>query len=65
MEIIKKTIIFLESLKREHHINHSDCWYSCPKSGEGCYPNKTECDCGADDMNQRIDEHIKKIEGRE
>lgn len=54
-------ISFLESLKRKHHINDDDCWYSCPASGECCNDALTNCNCGADDFNDKIDNKIKEL----
>ena len=38
------------------HYICDDCWYSCPKSPEGCCdPQATGCTCGADEANAEID----------
>lgn len=42
---------------RREHLWVEDCWYSCPKSIEGCC-NESQgdtCNCGADAWNARID----------
>lgn len=45
----------LRGLKINHH-TCEDCWYSCPKSAEGCCDDNQEgCNCGADDHNSRVD----------
>lgn len=45
----------LEALRRTH-VTCEDCWYSCPKSGECCNEYEgSECNCGADEANERID----------
>lgn len=59
MDIIKE----LESLKEEHYICE-DCWYSCPKSEEGCCDeqySKDVCTCGADNRNSKIDLIIAEL----
>lgn len=50
--------------KIEHLIVEGDCWFSCPKSGESCRDDqvKTECDCGADAHNARIDATLTRLE---
>lgn len=51
----------LESLKVGHYICE-DCWYSCPKSEDGCCDeNADECNCGADYRNQKIDNIIAEL----
>lgn len=51
--------IELEKLRRGHY-SCDDCWYSCPKSDEGCCSHftHTECDCGAEESNEVLDEII-------
>ena len=48
----------LEKLKHGH-TQVDDCWYSCPKSTEGCCDDavndKGECTCGADEHNASVD----------
>ena len=40
------------SLKRDHYVCDSDCWYSCPLSNECCDDSRElKCDCGADKQN--------------
>lgn len=55
----------LEKLRLKHH-EGSDCWYSCPKSGESCkdHADKTECDCGADENNAKLDEIIEYVRAK-
>lgn len=48
----------LRALRREHHYECDDCFYSCPKSSDGDCRNdgtRTECDCGVDHYNAIID----------
>lgn len=56
-----------ESL-RIRHLNVEDCWYSCPKSEDGCCNDNYadgECICGADDHNARVDALLLLIDGSE
>ncbi len=49
----------LIAVKIPHHVCE-DCWYSCPKSGACCddTADPTECTCGADAHNAKIDEAL-------
>ena len=41
-----------------------DSWYSCPKAEDGCandYLAADECNCGADEYNNDLDEILHKI----
>lgn len=65
-----KLIALLESLRRNHLIVEGDCWYSCPKAigwdGESACCNDqegSECNCGADEHNARLDEAIAIVRG--
>lgn len=51
-----------QALKRSHRMV-DDCWYSCPKSAEGCCDDSQgdECNCGTDDYNKRIDRLIQTL----
>ena len=42
---------------RRTHVQCEDCWYSCPKSEDGCCNEAMgdECSCGADETNAEID----------
>jgi hypothetical protein len=46
----------LAKARREHY-SCEDCWYSCPKSDDGCCDDSKgdDCDCGADAFNALID----------
>lgn len=46
----------LNRLRRKHY-ECEDCWYSCPKSEEGCCNDNMgdDCTCGADTHNALID----------
>lgn len=58
MNKIEELIAKLEGLKINHRIVE-DCWFSCPKSEEGCCrPNEKECNCGADKHNAEVDNLI-------
>lgn len=59
--VLGNVISFLESLKLKHHINDDDCWYSCPASGECCNDELTDCNCGADNFNAKIDNKIMEL----
>lgn len=50
----------LVALARRKHRDCEDCWYSCPKSEGGCCDDRQggECNCGADEINARVDEII-------
>lgn len=55
----------LELLRRHHHVEDQDCWYSCPKSGQCCNNGAgTECNCGADSDNARLDRIITTLRGK-
>ena len=49
----------LESFRRVYDYCE-DSWYSCPKSEDGCADERqgTECNCGADKSNKRLDRLI-------
>lgn len=46
----------LDRLRRQHY-ECEDCWYSCPKSEDGCCDENRgdDCTCGADTHNALID----------
>lgn len=53
----------LNALRRVHHVEEADCWFSCPLSGECCSdesPNQEpkQCTCGATAHNLKIDQII-------
>ena len=58
MDIVKE----LEKLRMTHKCCE-DCWYSCPKSEDGCCDEREgdECNCGADQHNATLDSIIKYI----
>lgn len=48
------------------HVSHYYCddrWYSCPKHPDGCANEDegTECNCGADEHNARLDAVIAEL----
>ncbi len=55
----------LGKLRRSHY-DCEDCWYSCPKSEDGCCNSGkgNECDCGADNYNAIIDRIIINLRGK-
>lgn len=56
---MKGIIKQIELLKIQHYYCE-DTWYSCPKHPDGCADGslKEECNCGADDHNDKVDEII-------
>ena len=52
----------LENSKRTHYYCE-DTWYSCPKHEEGCANESEgdECNCGADEVNVRIESAITAL----
>lgn len=54
----------LRESKRAHHYCE-DCWYSCPKAEDGCCNRAegTDCNCGADAWNAKVDALIAQVEG--
>ena len=58
MSKVDELIAKLEGLKVGHD-TCEDCWYSCPKSDEGCCDDRQEgCTCGADKHNAEVDSLI-------
>jgi hypothetical protein len=41
----------LERLRRDHHVNEEDQWYSCPLSGWCADATTHHCNCGAEQHN--------------
>lgn len=57
-----KLLAGLEGLRRTHTIVEGDCYFTCPASGESCRDDSdTECICGADDHNARLDKLIADL----
>ena len=53
----------LEALKKTvTHYTSEDCWYSCPKSEEGCCDENggDDCNCGADEIIAVIDAALQE-----
>lgn len=48
---------------RQHFWVDEDDWYSCPKAPEGCSNEAagTECNCGADKHNAKVDALLAKL----
>ena len=53
----------LKAAKINHYSCEEDCWYSCPKSKDGCCDadQGDECNCGADKHNTAIDKALKDL----
>ena len=55
----------LEALKASRRSHHycEDTWYSCPKHEDGCANelDGDECNCGADEENEKIDKAITAL----
>ena len=55
----------LETLEvsRRSHLYCEDPWYSCPKHEDGCANDLEgdECNCGADEENEKIDQAITAL----
>ena len=52
----------LEASRRSHYYCE-DTWYSCPKHEDGCSNEMEgdECNCGADEANEKIDQSITAL----
>lgn len=48
---------------KRSHLHVEDCWYSCPKSEDGCCDEEAgdACNCGADKHNAAIDEALAQL----
>ncbi len=48
---------------RRGHVSCDDCWYSCPKSEDGCCNDQEgdKCNCGADAHNAAIDAALRLV----
>jgi len=48
----------IRKLALREHYSCDDCFYSCPKSEEGCCNDELEdeCNCGADEHNKEVNE---------
>ena len=51
----------LEGLRRDHHVEENDDWYSCPKSGQCKDKSIHDCNCGADYHNARLNGLIQRV----
>lgn len=54
---------FAEESRRDHYYCDGDPWFSCPKCSEGCADDNrgTDCTCGADEYNEKIDRLFARI----
>jgi hypothetical protein len=61
-ELLSAIILKVESIRWRHNYCE-DGWYSCPKAEDGCLNDAVgdDCNCGADDANNGIDEIIKML----
>lgn len=61
-DVLEQAIGYLEKHPK-YHYSCEDCWYSCPKSEDGCCDEneKDECNCGADEENAEIHAMVKKL----
>jgi hypothetical protein len=61
MKKLKELILELGELAHcSHFWVDGDNWYSCPKAPDGCANDAagTECNCGADEHNAKVDKII-------
>lgn len=61
--IIVELLQMVHELRPKHYRCDDDTWYSCPKAPEGCADDSagTDCRCGADAANKRIDNRLKML----
>jgi hypothetical protein len=62
MKELEKLILELGELAHRYHYHvDDDNWYSCPKAPDGCLNDAvgTDCNCGADEHNVKVDQIIK------
>ena len=65
MSSIMNEVCRLKALAmRDHYWNDEDCWYSCPKSPDGCCNEEAgdDCRCGADAVNAEVERTFSAIE---
>lgn len=57
-----KLVAALKESRRAHD-QCEDCWYSCPKSPEGCCNELAgdDCTCGADEYNAGVDALLREL----
>ena len=63
--LLRQALEALEANRRSHYYCE-DTWYSCPQHEEGCAneAESDECNCGADEANEKIDEMITALRER-
>ena len=63
--LLRQALEALEANRRSHYYCE-DTWYSCPQHEEGCAneAEDDECNCGADEANEKIDEMITALRER-
>jgi hypothetical protein len=63
IETTKNKLWELKRLAIRNHYRCEDCWYSCPKAPEGCCNDAEgpECNCGADDHNDKVNTLFNEI----
>lgn len=61
MKELEKIILELGEMAHQSHFWVDDNWYSCPKAPDGCSNDATvtECNCGADEHNAKVDKLVK------
>ena len=59
---VEQALEALEASRRSHYYCE-DTWYSCPKHEDGCSNEMEgdECNCGADEANEKIDQSITAL----
>lgn len=69
LTLIEEALSIARDALKQSKIDHyycEDTWYSCPAHPDGCgndtLGGDTECNCGADKHNARIDQALAKIE---
>lgn len=60
---IRTHVAALVLLATRQHYYCEDSWYSCPKAEGGCLNEAwgSDCNCGADEHNKRVDEHSQQL----
>ncbi len=63
---LRELIYKLKQFAIQSHTYCEDSWYSCPKAPDGCSNDSkgSDCDCGADATNRKIELLMKEIENK-
>jgi len=62
--VVMKKLFSFKVLALRDHYHCEDCWYSCPKSEDGCcneFIKKDECNCGAEEHNEKVEKLWNEI----